>query len=211
MGVAVNQRKIYPLLTELSIKKVLNDARKAGKSIKRGDQGGLFVYVTPAGSVLWRHKFRFNDIEQLDSFGPWPETSIREARDRHFENRRLLAKGINPVQMKKHAKRAVANTFADVAEEYVKQQEGKLAQRTVDKARWQLRVFINPSLGKNPIREIRAEDLLEALRKIESRGKTVIPPENQRIKQLFITAAGRKLLVDSRAYPSRRVGAASAG
>jgi hypothetical protein len=31
-------------------------------------KGGA-VYVTPAGSVLWRHKFGFKDVEQLDSSG----------------------------------------------------------------------------------------------------------------------------------------------
>jgi len=39
-----------------------------------------------------------------------------------------------------------------------------------------------------------------AVRLLEAKGlvRRVTPPENQRIKQLFITATGRKLLVDSR-------------
>jgi hypothetical protein len=45
----------------------------------------------------------------------------------------------------------------------------------LSKARWQLRAFLNPEIGSQPIGEITAPQLLAALRKIEKTGKYQVP------------------------------------
>ena len=159
------------MLTDVKIRSEVKKTVVQGKPAKRFDGQGLFMWISATGTTVWRYKFRHGGKEKTGVIGPYPQITIKEARDRHFELRRDLGKGINPNEQKKAVKVNSANSFAEVGEEYIKLQEGKLAKRTVDKARWQLREFINPQLGGKPINEISAPVLLSAIRKIEARGK----------------------------------------
>jgi integrase len=142
------------------------------KNRKIFDGEGLHILQGGKGRLGWRLKYRIQGVEKCISFGTYPETSLKEAREKRFEAKRLIAKGIDPSQVRKQAKLDATNSFADVAEEYIVNQADSLAKRTVDKARWQIREFVNPALGNKPIRDIGAQDLLAVLRRIEARGKT---------------------------------------
>ena len=52
---------------------------------KHFDGEGLFLYVTPTGSKLWRMAYRFEGREKLLSFGKYPTVSLRDARARRDE------------------------------------------------------------------------------------------------------------------------------
>lgn len=54
---------------------------------------GLLLVVNPSGSRLWRIKYRGR--EALLSFGPYPLISLRDARDKRDNARRLLIEGID--------------------------------------------------------------------------------------------------------------------
>jgi len=62
--------------------KPLNDTyirkhiKTTGKAYKVFDGHGLHLYVTPKGSKLWRHKYRFKGKEKLISYGylRWAQT-----------------------------------------------------------------------------------------------------------------------------------------
>ncbi len=160
-------------LTDTTIKVALRAAKHATKPVKLADGKGLHLLVKPNGSALWRFKYSMARYAHgnLISLGAYPEVPLKLARERRDEARKQIADGIDPSEARQDAKRATANTFAEVSELYIKLQEGRLAPRTVDKARWQLREFINPHLGRKPLNEITAPDLLLVLRKIEARGK----------------------------------------
>ena len=56
---------------------------------KHFDGEGLFLYVTPAGSKLWRMAYRFEGREKLLSFGKYPTVSLRDARARCERSRKM--------------------------------------------------------------------------------------------------------------------------
>ena len=85
------------MLTTLKIK----SAQPSERPYKLADTGGLFLLVQPNGSKLWRYKFRVNRVEGLQSLGAFPEVSLAEARDEHSKARKLVAKGIHPVQARR--------------------------------------------------------------------------------------------------------------
>ena len=77
----------------------------------------------PTGSKLWRMKYRqANGSESRLVFGSYPEVSLLEARNKRTEARALLAKKIDPAQVRRDDKAetaaANANTFEKIAREW---------------------------------------------------------------------------------------------
>ena len=86
------------------------------------DGGGLYLEVTTKGSKRWRLKYRLSGVEKLISLGLYPEITLKDARERCSEARKLLANGVNPSETRKAQKAAVfsnaANRFETVAREW---------------------------------------------------------------------------------------------
>lgn len=156
-------------LTDSAIKA----AKPSEKQYKLHDEKGLFAIIRPTGGKLWRFKYRFQAKEQQLSLGTYPETSLKDARQRRDEARKMLAEGKDPGAEKKRAAAAAAisaeNTFKVVAEEFInKRQREGAADATVAKSRWHLGRL--DKLHSRPIAEIEAFELLAVLRKMEARG-----------------------------------------
>jgi integrase len=100
--------------------------------------------------------------------------TLAEAREKREEAKKLLAKDINPSTAKKQAKRQArlnaANTFDAVAREWHGKQSERWEPKTSAKILRYLENDIFPHIGSRPIGDIDAPELLDALRKIESRG-----------------------------------------
>ncbi len=58
----------------------LRNAKPKEQPYKLFDGGGLFLYVTPSGSRLWRLAYRFAGKTKQLSFGPYPTISLADAR-----------------------------------------------------------------------------------------------------------------------------------
>ena len=61
----------------------------------------MFLLVTPAGGKLWRFKYRFADTEQLPALGKFPDITLKEARMRSDDARKLLAREMDPAEQRK--------------------------------------------------------------------------------------------------------------
>jgi integrase len=105
------------------------------------------------------------------SLGGYPEVPLRDARERRDENRKLIAKGIDPVAKRRSERAVKADTFAAIAEEWLGQRKAKLTSLTHEKVRWLLLDLLGPYIGSQPIASIAAPDVLGALRRIEARGR----------------------------------------
>jgi integrase len=150
-------------------------AKPRDRAYKMGDAGGLFLLVTPAGGRLWRLKYRFAGKEQTLAFGAYPDVTLKDARERRDEARRLLAAGRNPGLEKKQAAIAAAisarTTFMAVAEEVIAKAEAeRKAPATLAKARWLLS-RLEPDLGTRPVAEIEPAELLVIAKKFERIGQ----------------------------------------
>lgn len=144
------------------------------KPYKVADFDGLFVLVKPSGSRLWQFKYRIGGKEKLLSIGPYPETSLAQARAKRDAARSMVANGVDPSEAKQEQKRRSQVqdrvTFAAQAREYVDKirREGR-ADMTMRKLEWLLGMAID-DLGERPIAEISAPEVLRCLRKVETRG-----------------------------------------
>ena len=80
------------MLTDTEIRK----AKPGDKPIRLFAGGGLYVEVSPTGGKWWRLKYRFDGKEKRLSLGVYPDVSLKDARERRHEARKLLAGGIDP-------------------------------------------------------------------------------------------------------------------
>ncbi len=150
-------------------------AKPREKTFKLHDDNGLHLIVKPNGSKLWRMRFRFLDKQKELHIGPWPQIGLAAARAKRDEAKARIAAGVDPTLEKKRAriaaKFAAANTFKDVAEEWLlKCERDGLAPVTVDKIRWLL-AKAYPLIGTIPIAQITPHEALAVLRKVEATGR----------------------------------------
>ena len=156
----------------LSDAKVRN-ARPDTKPVKMFDSNGLFLLVSPSGGKWWRFKYRFGGKEKLLSLGTYPEISLAEARERRDAARKLVANGVDPSQVRKAqkaSKEADENTFEVVAREWHAKFTPTWTPVHAKSILRRLELNIFPWLGSRPIIEIKAPEVLMALRRIEARG-----------------------------------------
>jgi integrase len=141
---------------------------------KHSDGGGLHLLISPQSSKLWRLAYRFDGKQKTLALGAYPAVSLQDARQRRDSARKLLASGIDPSAQKKvdRLAREISNSasFDVIAAEFLKkaEREGKAAA-TLSKKKW-LVSLAQPDIGKRPIREITASEILVPLRKVEAHG-----------------------------------------
>lgn len=157
-------------LTDLAIR----NAKPAARTVKLSDGGGLQLWVEPRGAKLWRLAYRFDGQQKKLSIGTYPEIDLRTARERREDAKRLLRDGQDPSAVKRLAKlTGEANrreTFGAIAAELqVQKTKGGLSEATINKFTWHIKLA-EPLLGKRPISEITAAEVLACLRKVEARG-----------------------------------------
>lgn len=157
-------------LSDLAIKKAV----PTDKPVKMTDGNGLYLLVQPTGGKLWRYDYRFDGKRKTLALGAYPEVSLAAAREKHGAARKSLAESIDPAaskQAEKQARKIAAdNAFETIARQwFAKHMTGKSEshrERTINR----LETDIFPWLGKRPIADIKPQELLVCLRRIEERG-----------------------------------------
>ena len=162
------------MLTDTAVR----NARPSGKPYKLADAKGLYLLVRPNGAKYWRCKYRFGGKEKGLAFGVYPIVSLREARDRRDEAKKLLANGVDPAAKKRADKAAelarqveTADTFLRVARDWREVWRTHVSSQTEKEVWANLRRNIFPKLGALPITQVTTRVLLDCLRRIEASGR----------------------------------------
>ena len=152
----------------------IRNAKPGPKPFKLSDEKGLYLLVTPRGGKWWRFDYRFMPKRKTLSMGVYPDVSLKEARLRRDEARKLRAEGIDPGEYRKHQKAAklerAANSFEMVAREWFAKKSSGWAESHANKIIRRLEKDVFPWIGGRPIAEITPRELLTVLHRIESRG-----------------------------------------
>jgi integrase len=157
----------------LSDAKVRN-AQPRIKPYKIADGEGLFLLITPAGGKYWRLKYFFAGKEKLLALGVYPDVTLGDARHRRAQARKVLAAGNDPGEARKEAKRLAVsksgNAFEVVAREWLEMRKHEWTPGHFRAKRCQVETHVLPKLGKRPIAEITAPEVLAMARVVEGRG-----------------------------------------
>ena len=151
------------------------NATSLGLRIRKvADTGGLYLWVYENGQKYWRFRYRIDGKEQLLSLGVYPDVSLKEARNRRDEERRHLAANRDPGAERRAEKlrRALSaeNSLEAVAREWFERNAVTWTPRHAADVLRRLETNVFPYVGRRPIAEIAAPELLATVRKIESRG-----------------------------------------
>jgi len=170
-------------------------AKLRPKTYKLSDSAGLYLEVAPNGSRYWRLKYRFAGKEKRVALGVYPVVTLARARADALEARRILYDGIDPAMRKKERERearlAAANSFESVARDWHAVMRPKRTERHAHDVIESLEKDIFPILGARPIAELKALEILDAIRKIEKRGAINIAQRvRQRCSAVFAYAIG---------------------
>jgi len=186
-------------LTDTAIKA----AKPASKAFKLSDEKGLYLLIQPAGGKWWRFDYRFDGKRKTLSMGIYPDVNLKQARAYRDEARQLVANGTDPAQLRKAEKTTISEamreqaeaekieamirageslpgSFAAVAQEWAEKFLADKSEKYRDKVVRRLKVEVFPHIGRTPIDQVTAPDVLALLQRIESRG---IFETTHRIKQ----------------------------
>jgi integrase len=144
------------------------------KTIKMSDGRGLHLQVNPSGSKYWRYSYRFAGHQHTLALGVYPRVSLKQARNKLDEARKLLDDGKDPyiemVKEKASIEEYNSNTFEKVARRWHEIQKSRISERYSNQILTRLEDDIFPYIGKLPIGSIKPTMMLKVLRRVEDRG-----------------------------------------
>lgn len=172
------------LLTDSTLRSI-----KPGDPRKRlSDGDGLYLLLfVKGGAHGWRLDYSHAGRRKTLSLGTYPQTSLSAARRKADEARQLLGEGTDPSEARKTAKaeqvrrkdaqdRHAAGLppegcFEAVAREWLSAVHvHKVSPGHAERTRIRLEQAVFPWLGRLPLAEITAAQVLECLRRVEGRG-----------------------------------------
>jgi len=135
------------------------------------DEKGLALEVRPGGQKAWLYRYRLFGRPEKLSLGAYPEVSLAEARDRHFEARKLVAAGKSPAQSKQAEKQRLSDdmqTVHGLANAYIANYLPPLT--SASRSRAYVETEILPVIGSRFIHEVTPSDCIAIVERIKRRG-----------------------------------------
>ena len=128
-------------------------AKFTNKQQKISDEKGLYLLVNASGKY-WRLKYRFAGKEKVLAFGVYPEVSLKEARTKRDEARKLIAEGADPGVTRKQEKiaklAASENSLESLAREWHQSQLARWSKGHAARVLESLEADVFPDLGSLP-------------------------------------------------------------
>jgi len=150
----------------------IRNANSSKKTRKLYDERGLYLEISPNGGKWWRFKYRYIGKEKRLSLGVYPDVTLKMARERREESRKLLADGIDPSENRKAQKLANGgeNSFEVIAREWFAKYSTNWTTDHGGRIFRRLERDVFPWIGDKQIAKVTAPELLSLIQRIEKRG-----------------------------------------
>ena len=149
------------------------NAKPKDKQYKLSDTKGLYLLVNKSGKYF-RLDYRFAGKRKTLALGVYPDVSLKKARTKRDDAKKMLENGVDPSHFKKMSKAmrldSAGNSFEAVAREWIAKKSPGWADSHVNKIIRRLELYVFPWIGNRPIAEITPPELLTVLRRVESKG-----------------------------------------
>lgn len=145
-------------------------AKPRDRAYKLFDGLGLALWLSPAGARVWRVFYRLSGRQQQISLGPYPQTTLAQARVLLDGIRATLRAGGDPMAERRPA--APSLTLRQACEAYWAGRQDCAEGYRTDALR-ALELHIWPACGGRPVRELARADVLAPLLRMDAAGHYV--------------------------------------
>jgi integrase len=140
---------------------------QTAKSGRHSDGDGLLLVVADTGRKKWVLRYQVNGVRRDKGLGSYPDVGLKEARARAGADRALIAKGVDPIEQRRVARKASkpVPTFGDIAQLVVVDAQSKSTNAKV-RYQWERHLgeaYSGPLLAR-PVHEIRTVEVAGVLR-----------------------------------------------
>ncbi|HDY96311.1 hypothetical protein LCGC14_0153800 [marine sediment metagenome] len=140
---------------------------KSAAAGKHSDGGGLWIFKSDAAKGKWVLRVHVHGRRREMGLGPYPRTSLKEARLEADKWRRVSQQGLDPIKQRQTDIRAAERNMhllSDVARDAFESRKAEL-KGDGKAGRWfsPLELHILPKLGKVPVSEIDQRDIRDVL------------------------------------------------
>lgn len=179
-------------LTDVAIKALI----KAKCPVAVSDGDGLTFTLSDSGRASWVLRYRYGGKAREKTLGPYGDISIKDARRIASEDRAKIQQGIDVAAEKQRLKREAAGawTVRELAEDYLKKNEGRLEASTLDGIRQRLRDYIYPQIGTVPARDVRPIELVDIVERASKKSLHIARLVLGVLKAIFAHGVGRHVI-----------------
>jgi len=149
---------------KLNVKKI-EGIKPTSQVFRVSDGDGLHLEIRPTGSKIWRFRFQKMDGKfTMISLGKYPAVTLKAARDKAADKRRLIAEGVDI------SGRMSDGKFHSVFEDWFKKYESQWTPGHAQTVRSRIENNVLPWIGEKKVSEITSLSILAALERIQDRG-----------------------------------------
>ncbi len=160
---------------------------------------GLEFRITAAGNRSWSYRYRAAGSGKLSraTIGPYPGISLADARLKADALRAGVAKGENPSEAKRRAKReAPGRTFETLANRYLIEY-ARRRKKSADQDERNLKLHVLPKWKDRDFTTLRRADVIELIEGILTSGKPVLANRVQALVSVVFSFAVDSDLIDA--------------
>jgi len=175
-------------LTDIKIKA----AKFEGKQYRISDEKNMYLLVKKAGKYF-RMDYTIHGKRKTLALGVYPEISLKEARNKRDEAKKLIAEGIDPVEYKNDKRtsyiKEAENSFEAAAKSWFMRQKQKWSDNHSNAIWRKLELDVLPWIGEKGINTVSPKEMLTVLRRIEERGAQETARKTKQICSQIFTFA----------------------
>lgn len=171
--------------------------KKAGKpTAGKSDGDGLTFTLSKGGTASWVLRYRFGGKQREMTLGNYPDISLAEARKLAAEKRVAVDKGADVATAKRKEKieRAQANSFRELADDYMTRAAPSLSASYQSGTRRYLDKDILPRIGGIPAKEVTPADIVVMIERIAERSKSSARAVFTMVSSMFDHGVGKHLV-----------------
>jgi integrase len=136
---------------------------------RHSDGDGLHLVVSATGRKKWVLRYQVSGVRKDKGLGAYPSVGLKDARDRATAARRLVARGVDPIEADRAARKAAKPipTFREIAKLVIEDAQSKSVNAKVH-YQWERHLgpaYSGPLLDR-PVHEITALDVAAVLRPV---------------------------------------------
>lgn len=149
---------------------------KAGNPIAgRSVGGGLTFTLSKAGTATWVFRYRHSGKAKEYTIGNYPDLSLRLAVSEAAKLRVQvdLGKDVASEKRKTKLEQRTAQTFEDLAKQYLELAAPKLKVTTKNELERYLKKDIYPRIGKLPAKDVTAREIVYVVERVAERSQSV--------------------------------------